>query len=249
MLEHRGRRLLQGHTAPYPWCTTERQQGAEGAGGWAQVAAARQAAGRAGASYTGSVARHGCTCMGWLPQALPTCSCGANARPKRPCCASRPSMSSVKKVGRHTPAPAPSMGSSAEVSGKSSSGPAAAAAAGSGAAVSAVSAGASAAAGAGRGGGGGGATDGTLAPQTAALASPWACCDCCACQPRRATLRTAASDGSWYWQLQGRGEAIAAWLGARAGAYLASQATQAVRCRRIAPGATPAAAHAAPHAA
>jgi hypothetical protein len=107
----------------------------------------------------------------------------------------------VKKVGMVTLAPAPSMGSRADVSGNKSSGPAqeagleAAAAAGAGTAGSTA---ASAAA--------------LLLPPAApagvhstigALGCPagFAPACCCWCQPRRAALSTAASEGSWYWQL------------------------------------------------
>lgn len=147
--------------------------------------------------------------------ALLACSWAGSVRPKRPCCASWPSRSRVKKVGMVTLAPAPSMGSRAEVSGNRSRGPApevrptaAEAAAGVGAGIAGSTA-ASAAA--------------TLVlllllvvpvaligkPCTApggvrcpAGSTAANCCSCCCwCQPRRAALSTAASEGSWYWQL------------------------------------------------
>ena len=93
-----------------------------------------------------------------------------------------------------TLAPAPSMGSRADVSGKSSSGPLPAGVAGM------------------AGGGGGCSGDATLSAVDwllleaagAASAAGCACCRRCWLQPRRAALRTAASEGSWYWQLQHR---------------------------------------------
>lgn len=132
-------------------------------------------------------------------QTLPTrtCSCSGSALPKRPpCCAISSSRSSVKKVGVDTLPPAPSMGSSAEVSGKSNSGPADAAVAGAGvplpsAALLRVPAAPSAAAA--RAGMAG-------APSWPALLCPSGCCR--ERQLLRTALSTAASDGSWNWQLR-----------------------------------------------